>query len=249
MIIVGLTGSIGSGKTTFADYLAAQFKHAGHWESWQLVAEVATALREQPANHPSPTDIEAVNRWLEPLPQILKKHCHAEADFKQLKLSRSALENDPESYDKLLQYLALMQKQPQLQRVAITEQNKETLRPVLQWLGGHLAKTVGGEIWYKEIIRRIRVEPDVELAIIGGVRFPADASEVKAADGYILRIDRPDIAVRDQQDITERERELILADATIYNNGDLQQLQACAKIVADDLKAGKLSQRYSADAE
>ncbi len=249
MVIVGLTGSIGTGKTTFADYLANSTAKSGHWESWQLVAEVANHLRQLSPKHPAPNDINAINSWLEPLPDILKKRCRVEADFRQIKLSERSLRDGPENYDKLFQYLAIMQESPALQKVKITEENKETMRPILQWLGGYLAKTVGGDIWYKEIIRRIQDTQGLDLATIGGVRFPADAREVKNAKGYIVRIVRPNVAVRDQNDLTEREQSLIRADVTVENDGTLEQLKACAEQVANDLRRQKLTRLYKASAK
>jgi hypothetical protein len=236
MIIVGLTGSIGSGKTTFANYLAAQFKYAGHWESWQLIAEVAEALRAD-GSHPALRDISAINHWLEPLPGIVKRICHKPAAFADLKLSEGVNRDAPE-YQKLFQYLELVKARPELGSGPVDEARKEDLRSILQWLGGYLAAKCGGDIWYAEIIRRVRAEAELELATIGGVRFPADAACIKEAGGLIVAIDRPDWISRDKSDPTERERGRIQADITIGNDGTLAQLQRCAQKVAADLRKG-----------
>ncbi|HVX48249.1 MAG TPA: hypothetical protein VHA05_02740 [Candidatus Saccharimonadales bacterium] len=246
MIIVGLTGSIGSGKTTFADFLSAQADSSGHWESWQLVAEVAAGLRRNTVSHPSPDDPADINRWLEPLPEIVERVCRKKVSFDKLKVTEARLRKNPELYDKLLEYLGDMQAEPSLQGLEITETNKESLRSILQWLGGYLAKKCGGDIWYAEIIRRIRSKSDLELATIGGVRFPDDAKCVTGAGGVIVEIVRPGVKERDKNDLTERERKLIHRDCVVYNDGSLEDLAACAKSVVADLKNGVLAPEYHA---
>jgi hypothetical protein len=243
MIIVGLTGSIGSGKTTFADFLAAQFAHAGHWESWQLVAEVAEALRRQPS--PGPDDIVAINEWLRPLPAIVDHVCHKIIGFDDLRLAEDVDQHAPE-YVKLFQYLELMKASPELQQGPISENRKESLRSILQWLGGYLAKTCGGDIWYAEIIRRIQTQPKLELATIGGVRFLADAACIRQADGLVVGVIRPGWEARDKNDPTERERNRIALDSTIYNDGSLRQLEQCAALLAADMVSGKPANEYIA---
>lgn len=243
MTIVGLTGSIGSGKTTFADFLAGQFDHAGHWESWQLIAEVAEALRAN--DHPDPGNVDAINRWLAPLPGIIRKVCRKQVSFDHLTLD-VAVKRDAPEYVKLFQYLELMQERPELAAGPITEDRKEGLRSILQWLGGYLAAKCGGDIWYGEIIRRVQAEPKLELATIGGVRFLADAACIKAAGGIIMAIERPGWASRDKADPTERERGQIQTDVTIYNYGSLDQLRQCAQKVAANIKSDMLLSKYRA---
>jgi len=243
MVIVGLTGNIGSGKSTFADFLAEQFEHAGHWESWQLIAEVAEALRAN--GHPKSDSTEAVNRWLEPLPDIIQKICHKQVSFNDLKLD-GAVKHDSPEYVKLFQYLELVQERPELAVGPVTEARKEDLRSILQWLGGYLAAKCGGDIWYGEIIRRIQTEPKLELATIGGVRFPADAKCIINAGGVIMAIERPGWEPRDKSDPTERERGQIHADTVIYNDGSLDQLRRCAQKVAADIKGGTRLPQYRA---
>lgn len=242
MIIVGLTGSIGSGKTTFADFLATQFKQAGHWESWQLVAEVANALRAC-GEHPVPDNKLAINEWLRPLPSIIERICHKRVSFDEIKLSEDARPSSPE-YSKLFQYLELMSARPDLRTGVIAESRKEELRSILQWLGGYLAATCGGDIWYAELIRRIKADSRLELATIGGVRFLADAACMKQAGGVIVGIVRPGWEARDKADPTERERSRIAVDTTVYNDGNLEQLARCASLLAADLSSRQLVAEY-----
>jgi energy-coupling factor transporter ATP-binding protein EcfA2 len=243
MVIVGLTGSIGSGKTTLADYLQAVVPSSGHWESWQLIAEVAAELRKT-GTSPDPDDIDAINEWLQPLPDIIGHICHKKVSYSQIKLPANP--GEPESYDKLRAYLLLAEENPSLIKKSINTQNKETFRSLLQWLGGYLAKTCGGDIWYAELIRRIQAEDKLELAVIGGVRFVADAECIQHAGGFIVAVERPGTAVRDITDATERERSLIALDSTVYNDATLADLEICAGKLAHDLQAHTLKTEYYA---
>ena len=248
MVIVGLTGGIGHGKTTFAAFLAEHARVHQHWESWEVVAEVANALRNENIDHPDPSNIAGINAWLAPLPDIIATCVHCQADFTQLALTNEKLSDHPVHFQKLIDYLKLMQAQPELQAVDITNDNRQLFRPLLQWLGGYLVVTVNDGIWYDEIVRRIHLAAatDLELATVGGVRFPGDAERLRNAGGFILDIKRPDMEEKDKQDLTERDRGLIKADAQIVNDGSLEQLRACAPIVYEDLYKRALKPIYIA---
>ena len=244
-MIVGITGSIGSGKTTFAKLLAAHASTSRHWETWQIVSEVATKLRAQDS-HPAPHDIATINEWLRILPDVVASTTHAQATFDDLKLTDQRLKATPEYYSKLFEYLAYMQQHPELQAKAITEDNKEQFRSLLQWLGGYLVSTINEGIWYDEIVRRIHEQPDVDITTVGGVRYPADARRLVNAGGVIIQMDRQSLSDQDVTDLTERERHLIKPDAVIHNSGDLNDLQVVAGQVFNDLYSGDLKQSYSA---
>lgn len=246
MILVGITGSIGSGKTTFAQFLAEQTDRHAHFESWEVVAQVANELRTQKIPHPKADDVAAINAWLQCLPAIIEKICHKTADFHQIELSEAQLHQAPDNYTKLLEYLELMSAKPELQIGKITEASKETYRSILQWLGGYLVKTVGAGIWYDEIVRRIQSREDIDLATVGGVRFPGDARRIVSAKGSVICINRPSIAIKDATEITERERALIVPDATIINDAGLPELLSCAARVWKDLGAQQLLTEYTA---
>lgn len=246
MILVGITGSIGSGKTTLAGFLSDGVASSAHWESWQLVAEVATALRASSETTPKASDIEAINTWLAPLPSILLASTKVEVRFEQVHLTEERLTAHPENYKKLLEYLKLLESKPELQLVQISEDNKDTFRSILQWLGGYLVKMVDPTIWYAEIIRRIQSTKGLDLATIGGVRFPGDANCVVKAGGSIISIERPTLVIQDQQDLTERERSQIVPNIRIINNAGLEQLQVCARQVMKDLQGGNSRPSYTA---
>jgi hypothetical protein len=247
MIIVGLTGGIGHGKTTLSIDLARHAKTHKHYESSDIIIEVANDLRAQTLQSPLPTDLNAINDWLKKLPYILSARVNSRPDFAQIRLRDDDLSDYPAYFEKLLDYLVLMQQKPELQKQAIALHNKQTFRSLLQWLGGYLAKKVSGDIWFKEILRRIEAAPPQELNTIGGVRFPDDAHVIKNHGGSIVQIVRPAIGEADLQDLTERERSDISVDITIYNNGDLKELKEIASKLYGDLLLGKAKTKYYAD--
>ena len=239
MIIVGITGGIGHGKTTFASYLADNSDKHVHLESSDLIIEIANSLRAANPVHPEPGNYAAISHWLEALPAILAVKVHASSQTRQFQVTAAAVRATPENYAKLLEYLELMQLHPERQRVFIDATNKPEFRSLLQWLGGYLVKTIDAGIWFDEIVQRILVREDIHIATIGGLRFPAEAAIVQRAGGLIIRITRPDRDEPDKQDITERERDLIQADIIIVNNGSLDELHLLARQLYSDLQAGK----------
>lgn len=248
MIIVGITGAIGHGKTTLANFLAKRATSHQHWETWEIVGEVAAGLRNATPLHPASDDIDAINRWLAPLPEILAATVHADVDFATIKLTPERCRRHPENYAKLIEYLDLMRAEPALQAGDITIANKQNFRPILQWLGGYFVVTVDEGVWYDEIVRRIRhaEQAGKQLATVGGVRFPGDAERLRNAGGVIIEIRRPEFGEADRQDLTERERALIIPDSVVINDGSLADLETCSAAVYEDLKIHALKPRYDA---
>lgn len=247
MIIVGITGGIGHGKTTFANALASHAQTYRHYETWGLVAEVAAALRNSAARTPSPADLQAINHWLGSLTDIIATHLHTIVGSESLRITQGLLAKHPDHYQKLLLYLEREQDGTIPPGTEINSDTKELFRPLLQWLGGYLVIVCGNGIWYDELIRRITHERShhYELVTISGVRYPADAERVRNAGGSIIEISRPEAGDQDAQDLTERQRSLIDADSNIANNGTLNDLQDCASTVLQDLRLKQLSNHYS----
>lgn len=248
MILLGITGPIGHGKTTFADALAALVHSVTKFESFLVVAEVADALHAATVKPPDPHNLGQINEWLRALPDILNKHLRIDCTFDQIKLDQTAIETHPVEYQKLLLHLENLHRNPKLIQQKITRENKETYRPFLQWLGGYLVKKVDPGIWYNELVRRVRqaAAQGTELCIVSGLRFPTDASMLRAAGGRIIKIYRPGHLQNDMLDPTERERDNIQADATVMSNGDVADLQRIAAQVLEDLRANRLQPLYQA---
>jgi hypothetical protein len=248
MHIVGLTGGIGHGKTTFAADLAAVAPSQRHYESSSVIMEVANAWRQNldQATPPASDDFAAINSWLKALLPALRDITHVQTTVAAVELTPERLQQHPEYYQKLFDYLDLLRAQPELQTGAITTDNKTIFRSLLQWLGGYAAKTVHDGIWFEEIVRRIKAAPAVDLVTVGGIRFPADANCLRAIDAKILQISRPDYGELDKHDITERERATLEVDSLILNDSDLASLQRLATQVYADLTKDKLRTRYIA---
>lgn len=248
--LLGITGAIGSGKTTFAHCLANTVSGHAHYEVYQLIAEIAgafnEALKAELAFETTSNDLELTNQVLIWLPDAVSEHLHHDIVWNQLAIVKHDVLAHPELYQKLFEYLAIIRKNPMLLNVAITTETKKQFRPLLQWLGGYLIAKISKTIWFDELLRRIEQrDPTTSLVVITGLRYPSDAAVVRAHRGKIIAIERSG-SNTSNSDVTEASRVLIEPDTTINNNGTLKQLQMLAETVWDDLQAGKLVKYYDA---
>jgi hypothetical protein len=246
MIVIGLTGPIGHGKTTFATALEHIEPHVRHFESSEVIAEVADAWHQTLDVAIDPASPESLNHALQSLPEVVQHVAGIACTFEQIRLDPDQLASHPVEYEKLLLHAAALQANPQLAARTVTEENKESYRPILQWLGGYLVARVDKGIWYKEIARRIERSRSegCGLAIVGGLRYPNDAAILRQCNAKILKIYRPDYGQEDALDPTERDRNAITVDATIVNDGTLEQLVPCAKQVLKDIRDNSLRGSY-----
>ena len=249
MLIIGLTGAIGSGKTTFGNFLGEQADRHLHLESSWLIMQVANDLRLHNARPiPASDDIAAINRWLAVLPAILEERVHRSVAFGDIALSEHEVKHHPDYYAKLFEYLALLEQDTSIGKEVIDVANKTKHRAILQWLGGYLAKRVAGDIWYRELIERGGGEPGVDILTLGGVRFPADAGAIREYGGIIIGLIRPAQSEQDMKDITERERALIIPDIAVSNDGTIEQLQKVAEQIYKDVQGKQFLKAYRASA-
>jgi energy-coupling factor transporter ATP-binding protein EcfA2 len=250
MILLGMTGPIGHGKTTLADALAELVPKTAHFESSLIIAEVANAMHSCLNNIPDPYDVDALNNWLKSLPAILLEIVHAHSTFDQIKLDQVEIERHPIEYQKLILHVENMQRDPGLARQNITRENKESYRPFLQWLGGYLVQKVDPGIWYDELVRRVKIEQQngTDLCIVGGLRFPADATILRQAGGIVVKVYRPGHLQNDMLDPTERERENIPVDCTIMSNGSVEDVKLFAATFLDDIRNNRLQHLYQTGA-
>jgi hypothetical protein len=246
MIILGMTGPISHGKTTFADALAQLEPSTIHLESSLVIARVANAMHAALNKVPDPYDVNSLNNWLRSLPAILQETVHAKCTFADIQLDRGLIEQHPVEYQKLIMHVENLRRQPDLARQAITIDNKETYRPFLQWLGGYLVQKVDSKIWFNEIVRMIYDSQTTgcKLCLIGGLRFPSDAAMIRHAGGIILKVYRPGHIQNDTLDPTERERDDITVDCTIMSNGSVDDVRRCAEKVLDDIQHNRLASLY-----
>lgn len=249
MIILGITGAIGHGKTTLAAAFLRQVKGAQHIESSTLISRVADELNKHfLPSKPTSDNIAAINAWLSHLPGILQTIAHHPSELTPIHIPpQHNLHSDP-AYQKLAEYLDLVATNHSLVTQTITEANKETYRPLLQWIGGFVTKQMDPTLWYDELIRRAN-QAEAEgcpLFVVGGVRFPSDAQVVHTAGGKIVAIERPDLAKQDTADPTEAFRSMVPTDTTIINDGDMGALDHVVVMLWQDVQNEELKTRYQA---
>lgn len=246
MIILGLTGPIGHGKSSFADTLLKLEPSALHFESSQIIMEVANAMHKALTDIPDAYNVNALNNWLHCVPAILNEVVHIECTFKQIELQQPVIEQHPIEYQKLIMHVENLSRNPALIKQPITPENKETYRPFLQWLGGYLVQKIDAGIWYNELVRRIKAgsTAGARLCVVSGLRFPSDAAILRANGGIIVSLHRPGHLQSDSLDPTERERQNIKPDCTILNNGTLADLQIFASRFLSDLATKRIDKSY-----
>lgn len=248
MVIIGITGGIGHGKSSLAEAFREIEPRMVHLESFAVIAEVIDAWQVRSGAIPDPHNLEQVNGWVELLPPILKQLLYVTVSADALRFSAEDIARAPEFYEKLFLYLEIARKDGRLANQQITTQNKAAYRSILQWLGGYLPLKIDSKLWFNELMRRAQIanRQGLQLCVIGGVRFTADSDVIHSNGGYILRVTRPLMGEHDIDDPTERERSRIQPDTTVINNAGLAELEACARHVYTDIKLGKLRTTYAA---
>jgi hypothetical protein len=246
MYIVGFTGPIHHGKSTAAKMLLSQEPKSRHIESWHVIAEVAEKLNQQfDPTMISSSDLTSINSWLYHLLDILPDVVGVKPSFDQIEIKEHELDSNPAMFNKLLVYVDRLRDNPSLALEDIEDSNKEDHRPLLQWLGGYLTHNLSETLWYDEIMRRIlSVGENVNLYTVSGLRYPEDAAVMRKHGAKIIEIIRPDYERSDQNDPTEAKRNLIEADSTIINDGNLDDLEDAIKAMWQDILADRLRFEY-----
>lgn len=249
--LLGITGAIGSGKTTFAVLLSDQVEDHACYETSTPIIEVANRfnqLLEAELNfETTDDDTELVNQVLIWMPDILTEHLHFDTTWNRLAVTAKDKRIHPELYEKLFAYINQVRASQNIVEQTINIDNKHIYRSLLQWLGGYLVAKLGPTIWLDEIFRRIDMHDATRsLVTITGLRYPSDSELVRKHRGRIIHVVR-DTPQPDNNDITEAQRSLITPDITVFNNGTLEQFEAVATALWNDIAAGKPKKEYRAN--
>lgn len=253
MILVGICGPIGSGKTTFAGLLTGvDPDHSLHLETSGVVTELAntfnTELHKRLEILLSESSLVPLsNELITTLLPHLSSMANEEIALDMVEITAQDFEAHPDWYEKLFVYLQQAKSDPTILDTEITIENKNNYRPLLQWIGGYfLYKLSNRLLWYEELLRRAQnADPGVQVVAMTAPRQPAEAEFIQQAGGKVLKLDRPGL-VSDANDVTERHVAEIVPDATIINDGSLTDLQSLAGKVHDDLLQDTLKSSYSA---
>lgn len=247
MILIGITGPIGHGKSTLAHALLEIEPRSIHMESSMLISEIANEWIKQLPDEifDEKATVETLNPWIDTLAEIVSQNI-TQVDANQLRFPSDVLEKAPDEVEKLFMYLDLIHQGMIERRTLITEANKDKHRAILQWLGAYMVKKIGKGFWYEEIERRIHIahQRGCHLYLIGGLRFPYDAEVIQRNKGVVLELRRTDVVERDMSDITESERTKIPYDAKVINNAGIDELHRLVPVLYEDVKHHTLKKKY-----
>jgi hypothetical protein len=119
---------------------------------------------------------------------------------------------------------------------------KETfpeVRRLLQTLGTECVRDIlGAETWVDAWEKSLPHEP--RRIVAADVRFPNEVVRIRALGGTIWRVTRPGTAPDGHRSETDQQQ--IVADATLHNNGTIEDLQAqVRRLVQAEVGAGQLA--------
>jgi hypothetical protein len=253
MILVGICGPIGSGKTTFAQFLTeVDSEHSLHLETSGVVTELAnifnTELHKRLETLLSEANLVPLsNELIETLLPHLSEMARETISIDMVQITAEDFAAHPDWYEKLFVYLQQAKADPTIIDVQVTIENKNNYRPLLQWIGGYFLYRLNNRLlWYEELLRRAEMAgPNIQIVAMTAPRQPKEAEFVQNAGGKVLKIIRPGL-ISDNTDLTERHLAEIVPDVTIQNDGTLTDLQSLAEKIHTDLLSGTLGDSYSA---
>ena len=151
MIILGITGSIGHGKSSLADLIKSSDSRIIQLESSEVISQVANQLNSYFQPNSDYSDLESINVWLAFLPKILKNLLGITTPNQLFVITQENLAKNPNDYNKLFEYLKILKLKPHMAKDVINQDNKNSYRPILQWIGGMCAVYIPEQIWFNEL--------------------------------------------------------------------------------------------------
>jgi hypothetical protein len=255
MIVVGLTGGTGQGKSTLGRMLRslANVDYRADLEFAYPVTEVANAWMltwPQPlALSPDDTVITLANELIRSFPMVVEKYTGKKTTYDAYRIGNDAA--SLELHNRLIKYLSIWTALSDSERavqlpVPITASNKGLHRALLQWVGGVSVALITPSIWDDLIDHRIKelAERGYKLVTVGGVRYPHDAEVIHDNGGVIVRVVRPETKL--STDVTETSMSEQKPDTEVINNGSLDELDTVTHQLFSDLESGSVKPQYSA---
>lgn len=108
-------------------------------------------------------------------------------------------------------------------------------RQFAQRLGTEGGRAVfGDDVWVDLVMSKIEELPSSALVLVPDVRFPNEYEAIKAAGGYVVRVDRPSL-VEDEFDAHASETEWLRLepDTVVRNDGALGDLALKAHVLLE----------------
>lgn len=246
MILVGLTGGIGQGKTTVSRMLRglAGGGPEGDLETSYVIAKVLNAwLETWPAHlklEPGQDVVDLANALITSLPAAVQQSLGELVKPEQLQIERSV--ESQQFNHQLIDYLQerLAAASAQTFPTPITPATKSFHRKLFMWLGACLVVKVDSNIWGNAHDRRIKqlAATGQKFVTVGGIRSKYEVEMIHRNGGVVVRVVRPD--AQTNSDLTERFMLEVTPDTKLVNNGSFEELEAVVGRLYRDLAAGRL---------
>jgi hypothetical protein len=102
-------------------------------------------------------------------------------------------------------------------------------RTAMQVMGSALRNNLAPDVWIRSLMRRIDTELQDKNIVICDVRYPNEAEAIKAAGGYVIRVERPGLvtAMSEAEQVHESEVSMNAYadwDGEVVNDGELKDV-------------------------
>jgi hypothetical protein len=103
-------------------------------------------------------------------------------------------------------------------------------RTALQGVGNSIRQVLGAETWVNRVIRRWKLD-GCNATVVTDVRYPNEAEAITREGGYVIRINRPGLALSGEQadHVSENPLPDELVDIEVFNTGSQGELKAEAR--------------------